>query len=140
MSSDFEDYLRSSIMGGAPRAKMWHKAWAPPFAGQRSPTKQALTGLPKAVYFIVVGDVVKIGVSSDLQKRVLALKTGLAHQIDAIYVDAGVSLSEKTLHEKFKTHRMEGEWFILADEIKEYIDECRRTAVLVDHPTKRQRG
>lgn len=137
---DFEAKLKARVMEGVPPTKrLWREAWAPPFAGLRSPN-QELSGLPKAVYFIVVGDVVKIGVSSDLPKRILALKTALAHPIDASYRDEGFQLSEKSLHERFKAHRLQGEWFILADEIKEFIEDCRKDGILADHQSKGQKG
>lgn len=89
------------------------------------------TNPEKAVYFIVVGDTVKIGISKDISKRLASLKTGLSSPIDTVYVEENAGrLSESALHAKFHSHRLHGEWFSLSDEIKEFIAECRLTASL----------
>jgi len=90
-----------------------------PTADQRSDVKAQ----PK-VYLIRSGDLLKIGVSVNPQKRLKKLKTGCAFppsvaktwDTDDAYGD------ERTLHAMFSSKRTFGEWFSLDDGDIERID------------------
>lgn len=90
--------------------------------------------LSKLVYFIIVRDTVKIGVSGSLDKRLRSIRTALSHPIEAIYVSSGDHLVEKSLHEKFKDHRLQGEWFTLVAEIKDFIADCVASGIVSIYP------
>lgn len=76
---------------------------------------------PQLVYFIVVGDVVKIGRTKNLTKRIEALRVGLAHPIDAVYFDSKDRLMELEVHKMFAEDRLLGEWFRLSDALRTYL-------------------
>lgn len=84
----------------------------------------------QAVYFMLVGDTVKIGISRNLNRRIKEFKVAISAPIDAVYVESGVHFTEKELHERFAQHRLQGEWFSLSDEIKGFVDDCFRDAML----------
>lgn len=95
--------------------------------GQMASTAQpvAVDGLlqgghASVVYFIVHGDRVKIGFTSNLKKRV----NGLALRPDSILLalDGGPEL-ERTLHARFAADRIDDtEWFQLSPQIAHYIE------------------
>ncbi len=60
-------------------------------------------------------DKYKIGITKDLQRRIKQFKTGNPDNIKIDYFIATENSRklEKTLHSKFKEHRIGGEWFIL---------------------------
>lgn len=76
------------------------------------PTRQSV------VYFIQRGDRIKIGYSTNLTTRLRALKGDRV-----LLALPGSRAHESALHELFKAHRIEGEWFRPATEIMEFITE-----------------
>lgn len=70
------------------------------------------------VYFIQRGDCIKIGYTADLKTRLRALKGDRV-----LLALPGSRAHESALHELFKAHRLEGEWFRMAPEIMEFINE-----------------
>lgn len=76
--------------------------------------------LAKWVYFIRVGDRVKIGTSVNPAQRAVALSLRVK---DVIAVMEGDRKVEKSLHAKFAEHRIDDtEWFAWCDEIAHFID------------------
>lgn len=84
----------------------------------------------QSVYFMLVGDAVKIGISRNVNRRINEFQVALSRPIDAVYVEKGRQFTETGLHKKFERHRLRGEWFSLSDEIKGYVDDCFRDAKL----------
>lgn len=74
------------------------------------PTRQSV------VYFIQRGDRIKIGYSTNLTTRLRALKGDRV-----LLALPGSRAHESALHELFKAHRIEGEWFRPDAEIMEFI-------------------
>lgn len=71
------------------------------------------------IYLIASGrDVIKVGIASDVRKRLRGLQTGAAyalHVMHQIEVDAAHSRTlEKLIHKALKPHHMRGEWFRVA--------------------------
>ena len=65
------------------------------------------------IYFISDGTYVKIGVATDIEKRLRALQIGNSNKLNVIkkiYSD-NVYDVEKALHETFKKYRIRGEWY-----------------------------
>lgn len=76
---------------------------------------------PSWVYFIRVGDRVKIGTSVDPASRAVALSLRVK---DVLAVMQGDRKLERSLHVKFAGQRIEDtEWFTWSDEIATFIDE-----------------
>lgn len=63
------------------------------------------------VYFIAADGAIKIGYSANVSKRMAQLQTGAACKLKLLAMYPGGAALEKRLHEEFKTHRLEGEWF-----------------------------
>lgn len=86
------------------------------------------------VYFITDGhNHVKIGVTSGkAEGRLSQLQTGnpfklkMYERIFLTYSHLSAFDVEKTLHEKFKNYRLEGEWFLF-EPVKKYLDWLRKT-------------
>ncbi|NWG01692.1 MAG: GIY-YIG nuclease family protein [Syntrophaceae bacterium] len=67
------------------------------------------------VYFIQTGDAIKVGIASDLTKRMVSVQVGNPHKIEVLH---SISTSEEEarkiesqIHELFKRTHLHGEWF-----------------------------
>ena len=80
------------------------------------------------IYFIKDDPYVKIGVTDNLTKRVSQMQTGNPRvlTIMATMPSEDPYKMELELHTKFKKYNYQGEWFILSDEIKEFIEKVRK--------------
>lgn len=78
---------------------------------------------PTYVYFIG-GDEgpIKIGRSNFVERRLVALQTGAWTKLRVLAKIDERMLSERTMHNKFKAHRLQGEWFVRHPDILEKID------------------
>lgn len=77
------------------------------------------------IYFIQneVTRNIKIGTSSNPEKRLQSLQTASAENLVILgIIDGGVQ-EEKKLHIMFAQHRLRGEWFLENDELVDYIKE-----------------
>lgn len=75
------------------------------------------------IYFIGIGDLVKIGKTVDLSQRLIAFSYPA---IAVLATETGYSLRERELHERFKRWRHSGEWFRRSPEVEQYIKSLRR--------------
>lgn len=73
------------------------------------------------VYFIKMGDYVKIGYSYNPTKRIKDFSTPLPLEIICV-LDGGYTL-EAELHKKFKKLRTNKEWFIYNETIKNFLSK-----------------
>jgi hypothetical protein len=65
-----------------------------------------------AVYFVRMGDFVKIGYSATPKDRIASLQTGCPQPLEVLGIwNAGTKTDEKAYHERFAAHRTHGEWF-----------------------------
>ena len=85
------------------------------------------------LYFIRMGDTnhFKIGVTHSLPRRVKQLQTGNPFPLwvfrSVHVVDGSVKELERTLHQRYHTHRMMGEWFNLKpDDVDRFIKEWKK--------------
>jgi hypothetical protein len=87
------------------------------FAAMRLPRPPAPAprGSPERVYFAVLGDLVKIGVAVDPERRVRRLNGEL------VRVEPGGRERELELHRRFAALRVRGEWFQHKGELKRYL-------------------
>lgn len=73
---------------------------------------------PSRVYAIGAegSSVVKIGVTTDLAKRLAGIQNGNPNRLVVRWKAPGDRMLEKWLHVKFQRHRMSGEWFDFRDQ------------------------
>ena len=78
------------------------------------------------LYFIeAVGTrYIKIGRSGNPEKRRQQLATGSPNKLVLLGSISGGAELEKELHEKFDNLRLNGEWFVFSDELKEFIKQA----------------
>jgi hypothetical protein len=91
------------------------------------------------IYFIVVGDAVKIGRSVNAQKRALEIQTSHHAKIAPSVVVCGTHATERHLHDHFAADRIRGEWFRLTPAIARMISQLSEGAdiasLLPSYPT-----
>ena len=77
-----------------------------------------------SVYFIQssTSKAIKIGYSSEVDKRLPSLQTGNESKLDIIHQLPGTKETEAYLHDRFKAYRMEGEWFMPVPELLAWIE------------------
>lgn len=88
------------------------------------------------VYFITYGRRrVKIGTTINVRARLAELQAGIPGVGHIRYVTPGNRTLESELHKQFAPYRLNGEWFIFADAIRQWIkdDETRRITDSVGH-------
>jgi hypothetical protein len=90
------------------------------------------------VYFIATGDsrLVKVGVSDDPKRRLLALTTGSPRERDLrlVAVVPGDERFEKAIHRRFDAQRTVGEWFHLEGELADLVSMLASIGLSVDAP------
>ena len=87
--------------------------------------KKSNTG--EYIYFIksISNGLIKIGYTTNINKRFNGLKTMSPVDIELIKVINGDIKKEKDIHEKFKNIRHHGEWFSPSQELLGFIDRKR---------------
>lgn len=71
----------------------------------------------------------KIGFTSNVEKRLSAIQTSNPFKCTVKYVITGDVSREKSLHERFKKYRLNGEWFSFNEEINNYFfNSCNDTS------------
>lgn len=73
------------------------------------------------VYFMRVGDRLKIGMSGNVRKRAKAIQTGQSDQVEVIYSVKGGRELEKHFHARFEAIRLHGEWFEYRGPLKAFL-------------------
>lgn len=86
----------------------------------------------KHLYFIKSGVHVKIGMSSNPEKRLLELRTGTPEQPKIILIVNNKGHMEKILHKCFSKWRVRGngEWFMFSQQIQDFISFLRGGVIL----------
>jgi hypothetical protein len=75
-----------------------------------------------SIYFISDGtDLVKIGYSRNVDKRVQTLATGSPRPLRVLLTIPGTRSDEGAFHEMFKAEHMRGEWFRMSGRIERFI-------------------
>lgn len=100
------------------------------------------------VYYIQSGMYVKIGTSIDPYNRVKQLARGGKAKRPVIWVgepqllavEFGSAFNERMRHQQFAKYRDVGEWFLLSEELAEFIEEVQQAQTLQElalatHPT-----
>ena len=68
---------------------------------------------PKQYIYVIKShnNLIKIGITSNLHKRITALKNMNACKLELIYKTVGSNSLERSIHKKFEKYRSHGEWF-----------------------------
>lgn len=77
------------------------------------------------VYFIqeVYNGFIKVGHSRRPTERLAACQTGNPRELHLIGMMPGGRGLERTLHQRFREHHMQGEWFAPGDDLVAFIRE-----------------
>ena len=79
--------------------------------------------MSSVVYFITYENgPIKIGVATDVKKRLSGLQTGCPFKLFVLATMAGDNSEEYKLHNKFQHLRLNGEWFDRGDDLLLFID------------------
>lgn len=81
------------------------------------------------IYFIMSGDLIKIGHSNNPRRRLQMLSTGCPFECHLIGVMQGGPIEETRVHEQFSHLRTKGEWFKFTVDLNSFI---RENAVQMD--------
>ncbi len=84
------------------------------------------------VYFIDDGFFIKIGFSSEPQKRIVKLQTASPFKLTLVASVPGNKRMETDLHKRFRHLKSHGEWFRGESELRQYIRTMRRPEVSDD--------
>jgi hypothetical protein len=76
---------------------------------------------PQSVYFIRVGDRVKIGLSRDVERRLRAHQISSPDPLSIWHLVEGDLETERRLHRQFADARIRGEWFRITPEIEAFV-------------------
>lgn len=81
------------------------------------------------VYFIQAGNAVKIGIASDVERRIVDLQVGNPHKIELIHTihvsRQDALMLESKLHRVFYKTRLVGEWFQLNQYMLSFISNIK---------------
>jgi hypothetical protein len=92
------------------------------------------------VYFIEIDGYVKIGFSQNVIKRFRQINMVTPYEPKLLGVMDGGRDKEMELHKKFSRLHVRNEWFLLAGEIREFIEQnCRILVVPKAMPEKERR-
>lgn len=81
------------------------------------------TGIYDRIYIIghETGPV-KIGYTTNIEKRLQAIQTGYPYKLEIIASFRGGLREESIIHRRYSRSRLHGEWFERTQDIKEFID------------------
>jgi len=79
---------------------------------------------PGYIYFVQgeCGGPIKIGYSTDIEKRIKTLQTGYPDVLGILYLIPGDMADEEELHKELAYYRMRGEWFKPDEEVLRKIE------------------
>ena len=77
------------------------------------------------VYFIKCENAVKIGYTTDVERRLIQLQTSSPSEMVLLYAFEAEPECEKRLHRKFRKHSIRNEWFCLCDDILSEIERIK---------------
>lgn len=86
----------------------------------------------QVVYYMRIGNRVKIGTSTNLKVRLEAINPE-----ELMCTEPGGHPLEKQRHHQFAELRTHGEWFRLEGELQQHIERLRSQAPVVDDPSSR---
>lgn len=81
----------------------------------------------EVVYFLKSKQtkLIKIGTTKNLKTRMMTIESAGGHDLDVLLLLRGYFDIEKTLHEKFASSRVKGEWFQASPKILEFVKKAK---------------
>lgn len=92
---------------------------------KRAEQSVALYTEPARIYFMRCDcpeGFIKIGFGRDPERRLPALQVGSPYHLSIMATMAGTFSDERTIHERFKEARTQGEWFRPTPELLAFIE------------------
>jgi hypothetical protein len=81
------------------------------------------------LYFVKAGDAIKVGVATDIKKRIGGMQTGSQHRIKLLHCidlpSEKARLMEKEIHIFFQKTNLHGEWFRFTQFMFDYIENIK---------------
>lgn len=96
---------------------------------------EAIGGKPEPkswVYFITDGEAIKVGWAKNVERRLWLLQTSHHKPLSVLRTLRGDRVLEKQFHRRWKEHRIRGEWFRDAKEIRYFIDFGRLMPKIIE--------
>lgn len=84
------------------------------------------------LYFLILKDTVKIGRAKNVKERISGLSTAIPDNFIVYFIENKGDF-EKTLHNCFKEFHKKGEWFLLNDRIKQFINNYANPEYLTNN-------
>lgn len=84
------------------------------------------------VYFLRMGNLVKIGFSTRPLQRMDELKTAMAKGVTSFVFIPGYKYDERALHKFFENRKSSGEWFRMSPTLKRFMAYAAANATLPD--------
>jgi hypothetical protein len=85
------------------------------------------------LYFIKAGDAIKVGIASDIIKRIDGMQTGSSHKIKLLHSielpSDKARQTEKEIHVFFQKTNLHGEWFRFTQFMFEYIENLKENGL-----------
>lgn len=102
------------------------------------PLKTIMVDGPHRVYFVRVGDFIKIGYTREIKRRMYQIDSLTPHEIELLLHINGDTVYEDILHDKFKHLRRKFDWFEATKELVDFIDNLREEQNTYEWMGKRQ--
>lgn len=123
------------------QARAWNTKWQ---TVRRENKAAACARIERAasrqfVYFLQIGDRVKIGTSSKPLIRVREIAASLPGPVKRVVIVEGGRRDELRLHDRFKAYRTGGEWFVASRPILLTIGRCASAGVVIHDRTENER-
>lgn len=78
-------------------------------------------GRPGFVYFLRMGDTVKIGFSAKVGSRLKSIQTACPEPAEVMKIIPGSDQTERYFHAHFQDYRLKGEWFALEGALAAFL-------------------
>lgn len=87
----------------------------------RIPRTASQSGKSGFVYFLRMGDAVKIGFSGSLGQRIKTIQTACPRPTEILCIIPGNYGTERYFHAHFAAHKLQGEWFRLDGQLAAFL-------------------
>lgn len=125
LSSDGEAQREWERVQEIPREE-WQRRHSDWNGRPRASRKSRLYRAGGSVYFIRYGEMIKIGFTLNVAKRVVGLQSGFPSALELVHSIPGTPLDEMYLHKKFSSLKERGEWFRAEPVLLGYIESLKR--------------